>query len=274
VKHKTRGRKDHYLPRGYLKGFIDPAREHLDKPLWHLDLKEGLWTEVSPAEIAFEIGFYDYLGKDEKAQKADNSFAELERNYPLVRKQLIDAQFKNLSDHLEFLLHFMQMLRCRSHLYFEQKIAASKSQDYLEVLEVDRVNSSVKARPAVPDHAFHKNRALADMQAEIKKGADWLMTLHWAVRYTDSPNNPYVTSDEPFVVTGDGPDLNGFLQRQDTLLLFPICWQATLYGSPLPFLKGLDSSLPRDLWKFRTDYRMNSKRFIVSPSAIQDPPSW
>ena len=38
-KKGNRGRKDHYVPQDYLRGFIDPAREDLDKPLWIFDLK-------------------------------------------------------------------------------------------------------------------------------------------------------------------------------------------------------------------------------------------
>jgi hypothetical protein len=37
-KAKHRGRKDHYVPQGYLRGFIDPARSECDHPLWYLDL--------------------------------------------------------------------------------------------------------------------------------------------------------------------------------------------------------------------------------------------
>jgi hypothetical protein len=45
---KQRGRRDHYLSQGYLRGFIDPARENEDKPLWKLDIASRKWAERSP----------------------------------------------------------------------------------------------------------------------------------------------------------------------------------------------------------------------------------
>jgi hypothetical protein len=60
--HRTKGRKDHYLPQGYLRGFISPSRADLQKPLWCFDTKQKAWSEVSTAEIGYDIGFYDHRG--------------------------------------------------------------------------------------------------------------------------------------------------------------------------------------------------------------------
>ena len=49
--NRERDRKDHYLPRGFLKGFIDPANKGLAKPLWHFDLETAEWSRESPGSI-------------------------------------------------------------------------------------------------------------------------------------------------------------------------------------------------------------------------------
>src|ERR1700733_12489177 len=71
-KHRTMGRKDHYLPQGYLRGFISPSRAELQKPLWYFDAHRKHWSELSPAEIGFERGFYDSRGLETNVERRTN----------------------------------------------------------------------------------------------------------------------------------------------------------------------------------------------------------
>jgi hypothetical protein len=57
--NRERDRKDHDLPRGSLKGFIDPADKNLAKPMWHFDLETAEWSRESPGSIGWERGMYD-----------------------------------------------------------------------------------------------------------------------------------------------------------------------------------------------------------------------
>ena len=84
--NSQRGRKDHYVPQGYLRGFIDPARATLNRPLWHYDLASSEWTEKSPSEVGWERGFYDYADADTALEHPDVTFAKFEREFPLVRQ--------------------------------------------------------------------------------------------------------------------------------------------------------------------------------------------
>jgi len=43
-----KGRRDHYLPQGYLRGFIDPARRDEAQPLWLLDVRSGFQLITTP----------------------------------------------------------------------------------------------------------------------------------------------------------------------------------------------------------------------------------
>jgi hypothetical protein len=117
---KTTGRRDHYLPRGYLRGFIDPSRKAHQRPLWYFDAIYKRWREVSVKQIGHQPGFYDYATNPVGFEPADVTFRELEQKFPSVRDQ-VEADFDSWSDHLEFLLRFAQMMRARSLLFFEQQ---------------------------------------------------------------------------------------------------------------------------------------------------------
>ena len=56
----VRNRRDHYLPQGYLKGFIDPQRKGLPQPLWYFEKSNAVWSQRSPKEVGYRHGFYDY----------------------------------------------------------------------------------------------------------------------------------------------------------------------------------------------------------------------
>jgi hypothetical protein len=70
-KQKTKNRRDHYLPQGYLRSFIDPARAHLPKPLWCFHLGTNKWKERSAKQIGYIDGFYDYAIENTVAEHPD-----------------------------------------------------------------------------------------------------------------------------------------------------------------------------------------------------------
>src|SRR5579862_3221457 len=112
-RHSIRGRKDHYLPQGYLRGFIHPARRNLQNPLWHYDLHHKRWKQYSPAAIGYQVGFYDPIAPGTELEIADETFAELETKYPPLINELVASNFERWRYHFKFFLHFMQMIRAR-----------------------------------------------------------------------------------------------------------------------------------------------------------------
>jgi hypothetical protein len=262
-KHRTKGRKDHYLPQGYLRGFISPSRAELQKPLWYFDAHRKQWSELSPAEIGFERGFYDSRGLETNVETADQVFAELERTFPLVRDEMVADQFSKWPDHLDFLLRYFQMMRARSPLAFEQRQARDRNRQFLKVVKVS--GRTVAYEPAQVTDAFLKNKAIAEMREEIQKGADWLNRFHWALRYSVSPDMPFVLSDTPCIVEGKFSTLEEAMQRPDTLIVFPLCWQACLFGSLVPFDVKTDEFSSGDLQKMHRKHFDKAREFIVSP---------
>jgi hypothetical protein len=174
---KRTKRRDHYIPQGYLRGFIDPAREKHARPLWRFDIPENTWSSRSPKEVGHRKGFYDYVGVATvlEHETADSAFLKLENDYPPICRELVSRGFARWSEHLDFLLSFVQMMRARSLLFREQKQVLGKTLMALEVAEVSADGKTVKVKSMTPSPVsptFVRNRAITEMREEINKGAD------------------------------------------------------------------------------------------------------
>jgi hypothetical protein len=260
-------RRDHYIPQGYLRGFIDPARERLPQPLWYFDKMTGVWSNRSPREVGYRYGFYDYTVAEIGAETADMAFAELERTFPKVRKELMRKKFKNWKDHLDFLLRYAQMMRARSLLFFENQQRDGRNLRAWTVEEVSADRMSVRVRSMTPEplpESFIKNWTITSMRGEIAKGAAWLTDFNWALRTCDSPSLPFVVSELPFLATGPRADVMEALRDSETLLFFPLCWQACLIGSRQYFHVENDRLGTQDMRKFANMYRDSANLFLIS----------
>jgi hypothetical protein len=271
-----KGRTDHYLPQAYLRGFIDPARENLPQPLWQLDVPYKRWSMRNTKQIGHKTGFYDYQGASpelDSLKTADEVFMQLENEFPQIRVKLLAKQFRNWHKHLDFLLRYIQMIRARSPLFFQQKEKEGKALQTWTIKEVHPETRSVtlsSIEPAPPPAPFIRNRAIAHMHEEIQKGGSWLWDFNWALRYCDSVSEPFVTSEAPFVAEGPTPDISQALQHPDTLLFFPLCWQACLIGSRERFYLGTAKFDLEDMRTFRRKYRYFAQVFVISPTKLDD----
>jgi hypothetical protein len=267
----NRNRKDHYIPRSFLRGFIDPSRWGLEKPLWYLDIPNIVWCERSPGEVGYRYGFYDYATAEIGLETADQAFAELEGRFPRIRRSLIEKNFENWKEHLDFLLRYAQMMRARSLLFFEDKQAEwSRARGWI-VQEVLPDGKSVRVKSMTPEPLpapFIRNRTIVEMREEVKKGAAWLKDFNWCLRYSDSPSRPFVISEIPFVCRGRSSDLKEALQDPETLLFFPLCWQACLIGSRQIFDKHIDRFGNEDMHTIQKMYRESATLFLLSPTKL------
>jgi len=266
-------RRDHYLPQSYLRGFIDSARLNHQKPLWHFDIPNGVWSERSPREVGYRQGFYDYATSESGLETADVAFGELERGFPAVRRELIEKNFKDWKQHRDFLLRYAQMMRARSLLFFEHQYEEGKNLRAWVVQEVSPDGKSIKVRSPTPEplpDSFIRNRAITEMRAEIQKGAAWLNEFDWCLRYCDSPSAPFVISEIPFVCQGRSANLIEALRDPETLLFFPLCWQACLIGSRKPFEIETNRFGADDMRTFRKVYRQGAELFLLSSQRLDD----
>jgi hypothetical protein len=269
-----KGRRDHYLPQSYLRGFIDPARESLPQPLWHLDVCYQNWRMKTTKEVGYITGLYDYAGDDpelETVESADDAFRELENEFDGVRSWLIRRGFRNWHKELGFLLRYMQMIRARSPLFLQQKEAEGQSLQALVIKEVhpDRKTLTVND-PAPLSPPQINNWTITNMREEIRKGAAWMGEFNWALRYCESVEEPFVTSEAPLVIEGPAADISAAIDHPESLIVFPICWQACLFGSRLRFDKGTEKFGLADMRTIRRKYRHFAQVFLLSPTKLDD----
>jgi hypothetical protein len=264
-------RRDHYLPQGYLRGFIDPTRLSQQRPLWHFDIPNSLWSERSPREVGYRLGFYDYARSVIGQESADNAFKQLENTFPPVRDGLISTKFGQWKDYLDFLLQYMQMMRARSLLFFEQKHVEGKNLRAFVIEEIAPDRKSVKVRSMTPEPVpedFIKNRALGEMLAEIHKGATWLNDFNWALRFCDSPASPFIICENPIILRGTHATSAEAFKDPEALLFFPLCWQACLIGSRKAFDIGTDRFAAADMHEVQKMYRASANLFLLSPQKL------
>lgn len=278
---QNRNRKDHIIPVGYLRGFVHPQRTHLPKPLFVFDISAGQWLERSPKEIAFRKGFYDYTSKGVPEQTAERAFTSFETGFPRVRDFILANGFASWLQHKDFLLHFGQMLRTRSLLYRFQSISEFDSLQMFTLTELivresdpeqpGKYRETWKYEPFKPRDELERqrlarNKAITDMREELKKGPDWFADFDWTLQYTESPDDPIITSDQPVVVDGRADSLERAVvgRHADTLIFIPLCWQMCLIGSPRRFLESTGRFQPADLARLRSIQRKTANEFLAA----------
>ncbi len=232
------------------------------------------WREGSAKEIGYIDGFYDFATENATAEHPDLTFKRLENDFPRIRSQIIQDGFGSWVQHKDFLLAYMQMIRARSPLFFDQWNAHAQTMKVAKVTKV--LHDPVKGDGVQHDGFRPMTKAeiqdwtIGQMREEIKKGADWLSNFHWALRWTDSPIDPVITAESPFVSTGKSADLVTALTDPETLLFFPICWQMFLFGSIRRFDVETERFHPATLQQVRRAYRENERKFLVSPQRLDD----
>ena len=268
----VRNRRDHYIPQGYLKGFIDPQRKGLPQPLWYFEKSNAVWSQRSPKEVGYRHGFYDYTLAELGVETADMAFAEFENRFPKIRKELVRKEFKPWKDHLAFLLRYVQMMRARSLLFFENQQKDGRNLRAWVVEEVSGDRMSVRLRSMTPEplpESFIKNWTITNMRNEIAKGAAWLTEFNWALRYCDSTANPFVATEQPLF--SEGPHRENpadAIRDPEMLLFFPLCWQACLIGSRQFFDRETDKFGDQDMRGFAKVCRERAELFVISPSRL------
>jgi hypothetical protein len=124
---------------------------------------------------------------------------------------------------------------------------------------------SVEPRP-LPEHAV-RNFTISRMLQDAQAGASWMSRFDWCLRYTDTESDPFCTTDQALIVIGTveaQPTDMQLLSHPDTVLIFPLCWQACLFGSPRTFERSYDRAHPAQLATLRSDQKRLANRFVVS----------
>ena len=121
-----------------------------------------------------------------------------------------------------------------------------------------------------PDrNTLFKNMSITKMRKEIEKGAGEFAGWNWYLRLTADVNKPVITGDNAVALIGFGrSSREEVMKHQDTLFIFPICWQACLVGCRQQF-EETDTMLPTMLAQLHHLYLNEAGcRFAYSPTRL------
>ena len=260
-------REDHYLPQGYLRGFIDPATQKIDsQPLWVFDFQRTTWRKRSTSQIGWKTGYYDFVGRQGDREHAEMTFGELENGFPLLIQKLRVTGFQDWRQHSSFLLRYVQMIRCRSPLFREQFMREWGEKRAARVIGVEGNKitvDSLELRRFSPGAL--KEGAIEKMLAEMKSGTAMLESFYWQLRLADSIDDSFVTSDHPLLgLSAQGESFD----HRSTVMMFPLCWEACLIGKRNSFLLSFNRTTRHERESIRQAYFASAMKFVVSPHQL------
>jgi hypothetical protein len=140
------------------------------------------------------------------------------------------------------------------------------------VEEVMPDGKSVKVGSMTPERLppeSIRNWTITQMRAQIQRGATWLNDFNWALRCCESSAEPFVISEMPLMASGPPGDFAEMLRNPETLLFFPLCWQACLIGSRQFFEEESGVFGQQDMRMARRMYREKADLFLVSSQQVE-----
>ena len=259
-----------------------------DGRLCVFDTREQRWLPrpVSPTSVGAERGYYDYSANAAPDATADQAFAELETKFPEIRREIVASGFVGWRHHLDFLLRYSQMLRARSKLFRTEFFRNANAATLLRVEEVTGVRPS-KTRPGGTDALIRysllqpqgaervtllRNLSITQMREEMKRGGGEFARRHWCLRFTRDVAHPVITADNAVVLVAFGiASREEAALHPDTLLIFPVCWQACLIGRIAPIEPETEELAPSSLPDLYKVYLKDAdSRFAYSPTRVAD----
>ena len=249
----TKGRKDHYVPQAYLRGFIHPQRQDHPKPLWVLDVKRREWFEKSPSQSGWEHGFYDYASGSNPDATAEDTFQRLENNFPKIRDRIRADGHHSWTQHRDMLVNFAVMMAARSPLFRTQVLS--------------------QVRPSLADGStgddLAKNFSITLMRTEMRRRPPEWKGYHWVLRYTKDPEHPFIAGDQIVGMRGKALTSMEALREDDFWLWCPLSWDMCLIASSRPLDAEPTAPLqPEHVAELQTLTRRQVTRFVASPVLI------
>ncbi len=214
----------HFLPRSYLKCFVDPESEDSREPyVWIRKIGDGRWRKRAPKKVATKPDYYSIILADGTVNHdLEHWFSQLEDAYIRVLRESIMPQ-KPLSNEDRALVAlyvtmFMQRLptthaevqsdlkeQTESYVTTEVKRLASNPSQWAQIRsELRRIDGKpVPATLSVREYleeqtAVYHSRPLAIRMAVAAgvDGANTLAGMGWTIIHSVSPDF-FITSDSP-----------------------------------------------------------------------------
>ena len=249
----AKGRRDHYVPQAYLRGFVHPQRHDHPKPLWVLDLNRHEWSEKSPSQIGWARGFYDYEPGSNPDATAEDAFRRLENDVPGIRDCIRAKGYQGWTVYRDVLVEFAVMMAARSPLFRTQAVS--------------------QAHPSLTDwptsNALAKNFSITLMRAEMRRRPKEWQGYDWVLGYTRDPEFPFIASDRVVGMRGNELTAAEALRRNDFWLWCPLSWDMCLIASSQPLDAEPTAALgPVHVAELQTQTRQQARAFVASPVPI------
>ena len=212
------GRRDHYVPQAYLRGFIHPQRQDRPKPLWVLDIDRHEWSEKSCSQIGWARGFYDYAPGSNADATAEDAFRRLENDVPRIRDCIRANGYEGWTEYRDVLVEFAVMMAARSPVFRTQAVS--------------------QAHPSLTDcragNALAKNFSITLMRTEMRRRPCEWQGYDWVLGYTKNPEFPFIAGDQVVGMRGNALTAEEALRQNDFWLWCPLSWDMCLIASSQP----------------------------------------
>ena len=249
----AKGRRDHYVPQAFLRGFVHPQRRSRPKPLWVLDLNRHQWSEKSPSQIGWARGFYDYAPGGNPDATAEDAFRRLENDVPGIRDYIRANGYQRWMEHRDVLVEFVVMMAARSPLFRTQAVS--------------QAHPSLTDSPT--DYPLAKNFSITLMRAEIRRRPKEWQQYDWVLRYTEDPESPFIAADQVVGMRGRAPTAEEALRQNDFWLWCPLSWDMCLIASSQPLNAEPTARLqPVHVVELQALTRQQARGFVASPVPI------
>ncbi len=249
----AKNRRDHYVPQGYLRGFIHPKRQKYPKPLWVLDVNRRKWSQKAPSQIGWKRGFYDYAPGSNPDATAEDAFRHLENDVPRIRDRIRANKYNVWTEFRDVLVEFVVMMATRSPLFRTQAIS--------------QVGQSSAEGSTGGDLA--KGFSITLMRTEMGRRPQSWKEYDWVLRYTMNPEHPFTASDQVVGMRGNALTAAEALQSNDFWLYCPLSWDMCLVASSLPLDAEPTAPLqPEHVTELQTLMWQQAGKLIASPVPI------
>jgi len=268
--------RDHYVPRLYLRGFIDPSSQVYPDPyLWVVDLQDKTVRKRSPDNVAKITGFYNWE-KVDNLPAIEKMYGEIEnRTAPIISK-LREYERNGIQltlDEKYILSYFLGIQLTRDPRFrgnFSDKLtvtATDTTRDRLEELidevkfkehfgsrDKEEIRAAIGETFVIPelDVVLSGTLLLAPELAKNIFLMEWLFLI---------PETNFLTTDQPAALfTKDGKPPTNF--KSEVTMYFPV--------SPSLLLSVQSERPPEDIGYIRSEHTdmVNRKMLSVSDRYI------
>ena len=280
-------RRHHFVPRFYLKGFLDVTAS---QKVNVLDVENGTWFTTSTVNVAVEIDFNRVDLDGHPIDELENELSQFEAKVAPALDRVIENMAYPNSEDLNCLLNLVGLLFVRNpgqraaqkearrqaddlilHFLaseqglFERHMALAKESGNIKDIPV----SFLDFKRAVESGIYVVERNL-DEQHEIEFEVidEILPTLgqrDWSILIPQDENTKFITCDHPVVITPKHPPARPVgLGTKQTTLIFPLSPRLLLYGvleNPLKEVVHID---PPRVATFNTRILHHARRQVYS----------